>query len=523
MQDVVGVVGAGTMGAGIAQVAALAGHPVLVLDVRVGAAEQAVCAVREGIRKLAKRDAVSAEQADAAASRVGTAAELDELAGCVVVVEAIAEDLAAKRELLAAVEAVVGADTLLASNTSSLSLTALAGGLRHPERLVGLHFFNPAYRMRLVEVVRGEQSGRAYVELATNLVRSWGKTPVVCDSSPGFIVNRVARPYYGEAQRMVEERVSDAATIDAVLREAGGFPLGPFELTDLIGQDVNLAVGRSVWEQTFHDPRYAPTLWQQRLVDAGRLGRKTGRGVYEYDESRGHGNGPVVRDPATGAAPEARTAPRHLAPRYAVYHEGWNVMTPVLSRAKAHGVSILGEQPEDEEPWEDDGCADHRGLRLPSGGRVLETTGESAASIGRDVVVLDWAADPETATRVSIAASPGARPETLAQAIGLLQAAGLAVSLVDDMPGLVVARTVSMLVNEAADVVHRGEASAADVDTAMRLGAGYPRGPLEWGDAIGPSCVVWVLRALGEAVPTGRYRVGRGLEIAAERGGPLHD
>ena len=134
--------------------------------------------------------------------------------------------------------------------------------------------------MKLVEVVRGAQSGPAYVELATNLVRCWGKTPVLCDSSPGFIVNRVARPFYGEAQRMVEERVSDPATIDALLREAGGFPLGPFELTDLIGQDVNLAVGRSVWEQTFHDPRYAPTVWQQRLVDAGRFGRKTGRGVY---------------------------------------------------------------------------------------------------------------------------------------------------------------------------------------------------------------------------------------------------
>jgi 3-hydroxybutyryl-CoA dehydrogenase len=159
---------------------------------------------------------------------------------------------------------------------------------------------------------------------------------------------------------------------------------------------------------------------------------------------------------------------------------------------------------------------------LPSGGRVLETSGKSAASVGNDVVVVDWLGDAETATRVAVAAAPGAQPETLAQAIGLLQAAGLAVSLVDDTPGLVVARTIAMLVNEAADVVHRGEASAADVDTALRLGAGHHRGPLEWGDAIGPPCLVGILRALGEAVPTGRYRVGRGLEIAAERGAPLH-
>ena len=181
-----------------------------------------------------------------------------------VVIEAIAEDLAAKPTCSPRLEAVVDADTLLATNTSSLSVTALAQRAPHPERLVGLHFFNPAYRMKLVEVVRGAQSGPAYVELAANLVRCWGKTPVRCDSTPGFIVNRVARPFYGEAQRMVEERVTDPATIDALLREAGGFPLGPFELTDLIGQDVNLAVGRSVWEQTFHDPRYAPTVWQQR-------------------------------------------------------------------------------------------------------------------------------------------------------------------------------------------------------------------------------------------------------------------
>jgi len=520
--DPVGIVGAGTMGAGIAQVAAVAGHQVRIVDVRPGAARAAVGAVQEGVRRLAKRDLVAAAVAEAAGSRVEAAEDLADLAGCVVVIEAIAEDLAAKSELLARLEQVVGEDTLLASNTSSLSLTTLAGGLARPERLVGLHFFNPAYRMKLVEVVRGERSGRAYVELAANLMRSWGKTPVLCASTPGFIVNRVARPFYGEAQRLVEERVADPATIDAVLREAGGFPLGPLELTDLIGQDVNLAVARSVWQQTFHDPRYAPTVWQQRLVDAGYLGRKAGRGVYAYDVSGSHAEGPVTLDPQTGAPATPQTAARHLAPRYAVYHEGWNVLTPLLDRAEAGGVRLLGAQPDDEQPWDDDGCADSGGVRLPSGGRLVETLGETAVNTGRDVVLVDWVADPHTASRVAIAVSSSARPETIAQAIGLLQAAGVEVSEIDDVPGLVVARTVAMLVNEAADVVHRGEASAADVDAALRLGAGYPRGPLEWGDAIGPQCLVWVLRALHEAVPTGRYRVGRGLELAAERGTPLH-
>ena len=520
--DAVGIVGAGTMGAGIAQVAALAGHPVLILDAAPGAADAAVRRICDAMRALSRRELLALEEAQAASGRLSSVASVDELADCVVVVEAAAEDLGVKQDLLAALEQVVGPDTLLATNTSSLSVTSIGRALKRAERLVGLHFFNPAPRMKLVEVVRGESSGPAYVELAVNLARSWGKVAVVCASTPGFIVNRVARPFHGEAQRLVEDRSSDPATIDAILREAGGFPLGPFELADLIGHDVNLSVGRSVWEQTFHDPRYAPTVWQQRLVDAGRLGRKTGRGAYCYDSPGGHAGGPVVTDPATGVAPEPWTAPRHLPPKYVVYQEGWNVMTPLLERAKDAGVHVLGAQPEDEDPWADDGCADHGGVRLPSGGRLLETTGQTAASIGNDVVMLDWAHDAGSATRVAMAAAPGASPDTVAQAIGLVQAAGLEVSLVDDTPGLVVARTVAMLMNEAAEVVQRGEASAADVDLAMKLGTGYPSGPLTWADRIGPPCVVEVLHALSDAVPTGRYRVGRGLEIAAERGSPLH-
>lgn len=515
----VAVIGAGTMGAGIAQVAALAGHAVQVHDIRPGAAEQAVRSATDGIRRMAKRELLTSAAADAACDRLSASADLGDLAGCMLVIEAIAEDFAAKRDLLRALEAVVGADALIGTNTSSLSVTALGGVLGRPERLVGLHFFNPAYRMRLVEVVRGEQSGPAYVELAINLMRSWGKTPVLCLSTPGFVVNRVARPFYGEAQRLVEERVSDAATVDAVLRDGGGFPLGPLELSDLIGQDVNLAVATSVWTQTFHDPRYAPTVWQQRLVEGGRLGRKTGQGVYAYDASGGHASAAVSLDPLTREPVTARTAPPHPAPEYVVDDGSWHVLAPVLERARAAGVRVVTEPPAGAPATLDDGPG---GLRLPSGGGVVETRGPRAAVLGGDVVVVDWVGDGETATRVAIATAPRTRADTVGQAIGLLQAAGLEVSVVDDVPGLLVARTVAMLVNEAAEVVHRGEAAAADVDVAMRLGTGYPRGPLEWGDAVGPSRVVRVLRALHEAVPTGRYRVGRGLESAAETGGALH-
>ena len=302
----VAVIGAGTMGAGIALVAAQAGHRVLLLDVRDGAAAAAVDGLRAKLSMLAGKGRLDPAEARATAERLAVASSTADLAGCGLVIEAVAESLAVKRALFADVEAVVGADAVLATNTSSLSVTAVAASLAHPGRVVGLHFFNPADRMRLVEVVRGDATSDDVVEAAVDLARAWGKTPVLCTSTPGFIVNRVARPYYGEAQRMVEEGVADPATIDAVLREAGGFPLGPFELTDLVGQDVNLAVSKSVWEQTFQDPRYAPTIFQQRLVDAGRLGRKSGRGVFRYDRrprqrrARGH------RTPAAG--PRARGA-----------------------------------------------------------------------------------------------------------------------------------------------------------------------------------------------------------------------
>ena len=507
----VGVVGAGTMGAGIALVAARAGHPVRLTDVREGAAADAVHRLCRRLDGLAERGRVPAEEAHDAKARLTAVPGTSDLAGCELVVEAIAEDLGAKRALLADLESVVGEHSLLATNTSSLSVTAVARDLRHPGRVVGLHFFNPADRMRLVEVVRGDATTPEVVEAAVDLARAWDKTPVVCASTPGFVVNRVARPYYGEAQRLVEEGVADPATVDAVLREAGGFPLGPFELTDLVGQDVNLAVSRSVWEQTFHDPRYAPTVFQQRLVDAGRLGRKTGRGVFTYD---GEGR-------AVDAVPS--TEPRRRAPARVVLQTfegrtGFDVMAPLLDRLEAGGVVV---DPVEEE--EQDGDLPTPGIPLPGGGHLCETYGPapsgSYASQGRPVVLLDWAHDPATCTRVALSSSADCPAESLEAAVGLCQAAGVAVSVVGESPGGIVARTVSMLVNEAVDLVGRGEATAEDVDVAMILGTGYPSGPLEWGERPGVDAP-FVLERLHEVFPTGRYRLSPLFE-RAERAGRL--
>ena len=383
---VVGVIGVGAMGLGIAHVAAQAGHEVHLVDAVEGAAAAARTRIGSILASLATKGRITRAQADAALARIHVSGSAADLPRCALVIEAIREDLADKRALFAAMARSQPAGTLLASNTSSLDITAIAQGLPHPERVLGLHFFNPPPLMRLVEVIHGQETSDESLAAAMELMRAWGKTTVRCTSTPGFIVNRVARPFYGEAQRMVEAGVADAATIDLAIREVGGFRMGPLELTDLIGQDVNLTVGTSVWEQTDRDERYAPTDFQRRLVADGHLGRKTGQGVFRYDGA-GH---------AIDASPDK-----------------------VLAAELASGPILTNP--------------------------------------------LD--------------------------------------------------RTLAMLVNEAVDLVARGEASAEDVDTAMKLGTNYPKGPIAWGTEIGFDVIAAQLRLLDSAFPGGRYRPSPALSL----------
>ncbi|MCK0112124.1 3-hydroxyacyl-CoA dehydrogenase NAD-binding domain-containing protein [Ornithinimicrobium sp. F0845] len=285
-QTTVAVVGAGAMGSGIAQVAAAAGHEVHLVDAAEGAAAAAREKLATTLTRLVEKGKLTAEERDGILQRIviGPAADGDlrELPPVGLVIEAVVENLGVKHDIFDTLADHQDESTVLATNTSSLDVNAIAANLRAPERVIGLHFFNPPPLMKLVEVVRTTQSSGDVLTEAMELMSRWGKTPVMCTSTPGFIVNRVARPFYGEAQRMVQDGVADPATLDLALREHGGFRMGPFELTDLIGQDVNLAVGTSVWLQTDRDPRYEPVDAQRRLVEAGRLGRKTGHGWFEY-------------------------------------------------------------------------------------------------------------------------------------------------------------------------------------------------------------------------------------------------
>ena len=302
----VAVIGAGTMGSGIAQVAAQAGHRVVLFDTHREAVDKALAGLRKTLDKLVEKGKLTDQQADGMHGRITPASDLKDLAGSGLVIEAIIEDLGIKKKLFTELEGILAADAILATNTSSLSVTAIAGGLKNPERMVGLHFFNPAPLLPLVEVVPGLATEDGLPARMTALMQAWGKVPVLCKDTPGFIVNRVARPFYGEAIRIYEEGIADMPTIDAAMKSVG-FKMGPFELMDLIGNDINFTVTKTVWEAFFYDPRYKPSFTQQRQVESGRLGRKSGRGFYTY------ANGATPSFPEVEQAVAAPIAERILA------------------------------------------------------------------------------------------------------------------------------------------------------------------------------------------------------------------
>jgi len=500
---VVAVIGAGAMGAGIAQVAALAGHPVRLLDLKPGAAAQAIAGIRATLARLADRGRLTVDAAAAAAERLAVAESTAGLADASLVVEAIVERLDAKLGLFAELEGIVAEDAILATNTSSIPVTAIAASLRCPGRVVGMHFFNPAPLMALVEVVSGLATDPAVAATVHETAHAWGKKPVHTRSTPGFIVNRVARPYYAEGLRLLDEQAADAATLDAVMRESGGFRMGPFELMDLIGHDVNFAVTRSVFDAFFGDPRFTPSLIQQELVAAGRLGRKSGRGFYD------HAPGSVP--------PAASTEPARALPTGTTVWTESTLGALMAARLERSCVAFA----RDERPGPGGAIA-----RI--GDTFIHVTdGRTATQRGADegraaTVLVDLLLDPSTAARVALAPADTCGEEAFGDAVALFQAAGFAVSRLDDVPGLAVMRTVAMLANEAADAVNQGVCDARAADLAMRAGVNYPRGPLEWADAIGLPAVLTVLDHLQRTYGEDRYRASPLLRRLVAGGRSFH-
>ena len=281
----IGIIGSGTMGGGIAQVVAQSGFDVILYDVESAMLARAISNLTSTFNKLVEKGKLKQEDAEATLARITTVTSLNDLAGCDFIIEAAPEKLDLKQSLFSNLESLISIDSILATNTSTLSVTQIASGCKRPQNVVGMHFFNPAPLLPLVEVIAGAVTADSVVTTTLDLAKRMGKTAVQVKDVPGFIVNRVARPFYLEALRLLEEGVADHATLDKLIRDGGGFRMGPFELMDLIGLDINYAASISVYESYFYEPRYRPSLAQQRMVESGRLGRKTGKGWYDYNKN----------------------------------------------------------------------------------------------------------------------------------------------------------------------------------------------------------------------------------------------
>jgi 3-hydroxybutyryl-CoA dehydrogenase len=385
--NVIGIVGAGAMGSGIAQIASQAGQDVVLFDLSQEALTSSSSKLQKVMNRLIEKGKVTSDEAIAIQERIVRTTMATSLKDCDLIIEAVVEDLEVKKRVFKSIEEIASKEAIIASNTSSLSITSLASFCAHPDRVVGLHFFNPAPLMPLVEIIPALQTNRDLPKQLTDLMRKWGKSPVIAKDTPGFIVNRVARPFYGEALRILDEGIADVSTIDAAMRQSG-FRMGPFQLMDLIGHDVNYSVTESVFKSFYYDPRYMPSITQLKLVEAGWLGRKSGRGFYNYNEEN-----------------EATDVPGQL--------------------------------------------------------------------------------DPNVQIEIS-------------------------------------ERIISMLINEAADAVYLGVASAEDVDTAMLKGVNYPKGLLVWAEEMGLQKVVRIIDALRDTYGETRYRCSPLLRKLAAEGGKFH-
>jgi 3-hydroxybutyryl-CoA dehydrogenase len=508
---IAGVVGAGTMGAGIAQLACQAGAETRLLDADASALERARERIAGGIEKAAAKGRADRD----AVERLKLVGTVGELAGCDVVIEAIPEDLELKHRVLTEVASVVGDGCVLATNTSSLPVTQVAAGVPGPERVVGMHFFNPAPVMRLVEVIAGVGSSEAAVARVRELGEAMGKRVIEASDGPGFLVNRCGRPFGLEALRCLQEGLAGVETIDRVVRLGGGFRMGPFELQDLVGIDVGFEVSRSFHELSFGEPRWRPSPLQARMAASGRHGRKAGRGWYAYDPDPAHPHRPDDPPaPDTGAGDGLIVVGGDLPLAgellEAAAEAGWDVTTP--------------EEAEGAVPYLALDCShDEYAPPLEGGPRARLCAEASLAQLEEDGPAVGFHVLPPLAgTRlVELTRGPSTAPAACEHAERFFASLGKHTAWVGDAPGLVLGRIVCQLVNEAAFALGEGVGDAADIDAGMVLGLNHPRGPLEWADLIGLDHVASVLVGL-QALSPEQYRLAPALRRAWSLGLTFH-
>lgn len=492
----IAVVGAGAMGRGIAQIAAQAGVLVRLYDTSA----DAVAAARESLRqlwdKLVQKGKLSPEQAEAALARVVPAASLQDLADTQLVIEAIVERLDIKRDLFSQLEAVVSADCILASNTSSLSITAIAAACKHPERVAGFHFFNPVALMKVVEVIDGLRSDPAAGDALAALARRMGHSPVRAKDMPGFIVNHAGRGMNIEGLRVAQENVAPFAQIDAIMREQAGFRMGPFELMDLTALDVSHPVMESIYRQFFDEPRFRPSPITAVRLAGGLIGRKAGEGFYAYPD----GQKQVPAEPPVPAVQASQQV--WISPEHAEGH----------ARARALLQSLNANIVESAEP-----PAQALIIVTPFGEDVSTSVYQQQLDAAR-TVGLDTLHPLESGKRRTLMLSPATQANWRDAAHALLASDGAPVSVIQDSPGFVAQRIVAAIVNVAAEIAQQGIATPADIDRAVTLGLGYPAGPLAMGDALGGERILEILRNLQRVTGDMRYRPSLWLQRRVQLG-----
>ncbi|MGE3067333.1 MAG: 3-hydroxyacyl-CoA dehydrogenase [Hyphomicrobiaceae bacterium] len=494
----VAVVGTGTMGRGIVQVAAQGGMRTIAFDERAGAADDAKTYIADMLGKMVAKGRLPDADARAALDRIRVASDLAEVATADVVIEAVVERLDVKQDLFSKLDEVMRPDAILASNTSSLPVTAIAAKCRWPERVGGMHFFNPVPLMRLVEVIPGLKTAPWVADALMAIGRRMGREPVLCKDSPGFLVNHVGRALIPESLHILEEGIASHDEIDRILTGAPGFKIGPFALADMVGLDVGHAVMESLYGQFYFEPRYAPSPLMALRTAGGALGRKTGSGWYQYEDGAQQRSTPP---------PTPQKLPRSVWVRPSDHHP--DLQAPLLDVLRQSGVTL------------EDGSA-------PSDDALIILT-----PIGWDLTtaVCDLKLDPQRTVAVDVLfgmkgprtlmVTPATSAAARDGAHAVLTSDGQPVVVINDSPGFVAQRIVAQIVNVGCSIAQRGIADPADIDKATKLGLGYPFGPLEWGDRIGPARILHILERLHAFYREPRYRPSSWLRRRAMLGLPL--
>lgn len=482
----IGIIGTGAMGQGIAQIAAQAGYTVKLFDTRAEAIEKAKEQLASIWARQVERGRMTAEAVEAAKANILACADLQDMADTDVIVEAIVENLAVKQELFKQLETIVSQQCILATNTSSLSVTAIAQGCAHPQRVVGFHFFNPVPLMKVVEVIEGLRTDTAVCDVMIAMAHKMGHAPVMAKDMPGFIVNHAGRPMNIEGLKVVQEQVADFETVDAIMREQAGFRMGPFELMDLTGLDVSHPVMESIYNQFYQEPRFRPSPIAAARFAGGQFGRKTGQGYYRYENGQ-----KIVPGKETATTTDAAKVNVWLAPFHPI---GYERAQELLARLNVNVIES-DEVPEDALI-----------LITPYG----EDVATVVANYGLDAertVALDTAFGLEPRQRRVIMRSLLTTTEWTQAAVNIFSADQTPVSVIEDSAGFVAQRVVASIVNVASDIAQHGIATPEDIDTAVSLGLGYPfGGPLSIGDKVGSDLILEMLQSMQYVTGDMRYR-----------------